>query len=46
MAAIFAQMRGNAVGAGLRCKKGGSHRIWMRYAARITDRRHVIDIDP
>jgi hypothetical protein len=38
-------MCGNAVGTGLSREEGRPHRVRMRNAARITDRRHVIDIN-
>ncbi len=44
MAAVFAQMRGNAIRARLGGDTRGSDRIWMRPAARITDRRDVVDV--
>jgi hypothetical protein len=45
VAAILAQMRGDAVGAGLDRGKGGADRIGTRPAPRITQGRDVIDID-
>ena len=45
MAAVFAQMRGDAVGAGLDRELRGAHRIGMAAAARIADGRDMIDVD-
>ena len=45
VAAILAQMRGDAVGAGLDRELGRAHRIGMPPAARIADGRDVIDVD-
>ena len=45
MAAVFAQMRGNAVSAGFDRNKGRAQRVRNRAAARIPQRRHMIDID-
>ena len=45
MAAVLAQMRGDAVGAGLDRELGGAHRIGMAPAARIADGGDVVDID-
>ena len=39
VAAVLAQMRGDAVGAGLDRELRGAHRIGMRAAARIADGR-------
>jgi hypothetical protein len=46
VAAIFAQMRGDAVGSRLDCQLCGAHGIWRASAARVAKRRDVIDIDP
>ena len=46
MAAILAQMRGDAVGAGLHRQQRGLDRIGMFAAPRVADRRHMVDIDP
>jgi hypothetical protein len=45
MAPVFAQMRGNAVGAGRNCDVGSAQRIGMAAAARIAHRGDVIDVD-
>ena len=45
VAAIFAQMRGDAVGAGSDRDLGGLHRIGMLAAARIAHGGDVIDVD-
>ena len=45
MAAILAQMRSNAVGAGIRRHARRAQGVWMVAAAGIADGRHVIDID-
>ncbi len=45
MPAILAQMRGDAVGAGLDRELRRLHRIGMRAAARIADGRNVVDVD-
>ena len=45
VAAILAQMRGDAVGAGGDRNLGGLHRIGMPAAARIAHGRDMIDID-
>ena len=45
MAPILAQVRGDAVGAGLDGQVGGPHRIGMAAAARVADGGHVIDVD-
>ena len=42
--AILAQVRGDAVGAGLQRKVRGAQRIGMASAARVTDGGHVIDV--
>ena len=46
MSPIFAQMRGDAVGAGVRRQSGRPHRILMLAAAGISDGRDMVDIDP
>src|SRR5262249_4394983 len=45
VAAVLAQMRGDAVGAGLDRGKRGAHRIGARTAPGIAERCDVIDID-
>ena len=45
MAAVLAQMRGDAVGAGRDRELGRAHRIGMAPAARIADGGDVVDID-
>ncbi len=45
VAAIFAQMRGDAVGAGRDRDLGGLHRIGMPPAARIAHGGDVVDVD-
>ena len=45
VAAIFAQMRGDAVGAGLDRDLRRAHRIGMPAAARIAHGRDVVDVD-
>ena len=45
VAAILAQMRGDAVGAGGNRDLGGFHRIGMPPAARVAHGRDVIDVD-
>ncbi len=45
MAPILAQMRGDAVGARLLRDQGGADRIGMVAAARVPDRRDMVDID-
>ena len=45
MAAILAQMRGDAVGAGRLRQQRGAHRIGIVAAARIAHGRDMIDID-
>ena len=45
VAAVLAQMRGDAVGAGLDRELGRAHRIGMPPAARVADGRDVVDID-
>ena len=45
MAAVLAQMRGDAVGAGRDRELGRAHRIGMAPAARVADGGDVIDID-
>ena len=45
VAPVLAQMRGDAVGAGLRGGEGGADRIGMRAAARVPDRRDMVDVD-
>jgi hypothetical protein len=44
--AIFAQMRGDTVGATFDRKVRGSERIRMHATARVPQRRDVIDVDP
>ncbi len=46
MAAIFAQMGGDAVGAGGDRDLRGFHRVGVFAAARIAQGRDMIDIDP
>ena len=43
--AVFAQMRGDAVGTALDCEMGCPQRIGMHAAAGIPQRRDVIDVD-
>ena len=45
VAAILAQMRRDAVGAGRDREQRGLHRIGMAPAARVADGRDVIDVD-
>ena len=45
VAAILAQMRGDAVGAGLDRELGRAHRIGMPPAAGVADGGDVIDVD-
>ena len=45
MPAVFAQMRGDAVGAGRLRQDGGAHRIGIVAAARIAHGGDVIDVD-
>ena len=45
MAAILAQMGGDAIGAGLFRQLRGTHRVGPRRAARVANGGHVIDID-
>ena len=45
VAAIFPQMRGDAVGAGRDRDLGGLHRIGMLATARVTHGRDVVDVD-
>ena len=45
MAAVLAQMGGDAVSASLNRKQGRAQRIWNRAAARIAQGCHMIDID-
>ena len=45
MAAVFAQMRSDAVGAGLDGGKGGANRIGPVTCARIAQGGDVIDVD-
>ena len=45
VAAILAQMRGDAVGAGRDRELGRAHRIGMAPAARVADGGDVVDID-
>ena len=45
VAAVFAEVRGDAVGAGLGSDDGRAHRIGMVAAARVPDGRDMIDID-
>ena len=44
VAAVFAQVRRNPVAATFRDNLGRTHRIGMIAAARVADRRHVIDV--
>jgi hypothetical protein len=46
MTPVFAQVRNDAVGAGLRRRKRSAHWIGMAATARISDCRDVIDIHP
>ena len=43
--AIFAQMRGDAVGAGRERDLGGLHRVGMLAAARVTHGGDMVDVD-
>ena len=45
VAAILAQVRGDAVGAGLHGEVRSAQRIGMPAAARVADGRHVVDVD-
>ena len=45
VAAVFAQMRGDAVGARRDRQLGGAHRIGMPAAARVADGGDVVDVD-
>jgi hypothetical protein len=45
MAAVFAKVGGDAVGATFNGEVGGTKRVGMYAAARITQRRDMIDID-
>ena len=45
MAAILAQMRGDAVHAGFDRQYGGAHRIGVQPAAGVTDGGDVIDVE-
>ena len=45
VAAVFAQVRGDPVGAGVGGDVRGAHRIGMIAAARVPDRRDMVDID-
>ena len=45
VAAVFPQMRGDAVGAGLDGGQRGAYRIGTRPAARVAQRGDVVDID-
>ena len=45
VAPVLAQMGGDAVGARLGRGEGGADRIGMRAAARVPDRRDMVDID-
>ena len=45
VAAVLAQMGGDAVGAGLAAATGGADRIGMSAAARVPDRRDMVDVD-
>ena len=44
VAAVFAQMHGNAISAGLHRNAGSLHRAGMHATARIAQRRHMINI--
>jgi hypothetical protein len=46
MATVFAQMHGNAVGAGLLGDKGRLNRIRISGAASVTQCRNMVNIDP
>jgi hypothetical protein len=46
VAAVLAQMRGDAVGAGRDGDMGGPDRVGMNAAAGIAQGGHVVDIDP
>ncbi len=45
MAAILAQMRGYAVGARVLGQLRGANRIGIGAAARVSHRRHMVDVD-
>ena len=45
VAAVFAQVNRDAVGAGLLCEQRGRHRIGVASAARLAHGRDVIDVD-
>ena len=42
---VLAQVRGDPVGAGLGGDDRGAHRVGMIAAARVPDRRDMVDID-
>ena len=44
MAAVLAQMRGDSIGARLDGQQRGAKRVWPRPTARVTDRRHMVNI--
>ena len=45
VAAVLAQMGGDAVGTGLGGEQAGAHGIGIAGAARVPDRRDMVDID-
>ncbi len=45
VAAILAQVGGDAVGAGRQGQLGGPHRLRIAGPARVADRGHVVDVD-
>jgi hypothetical protein len=45
VAAVLAQVGGDAVGAGRQGQLGGPHRLGIAGPARVADRGHVVDVD-
>jgi hypothetical protein len=45
MPTIFAQVQGNAVGAGFFCQQGCLNRIWINGSTRISNGCDMVNID-
>ena len=45
VSAIFAEMKGDDVGAGFDRPLRGQHWVWVASTARIAHRGHVVDVD-
>jgi len=46
LAAVLAQVGGDAVGSGGQGHLGGAHRVRIALPARVPDGGHMVDVDP